>query len=197
MAISPPNAPFTRAQRRNIMIGKVPNKANTPKKVLIRVIIVLLACAVLLAFGRFKRLADEGLIWAIPQEVQDKVDFDKLEDNIDKLQADGYRKRGWGEGERCFVEGPNKDWSAAPGINIEWYTDEQGEHTPLVQAYSQFHLRPWLSSYNNKSGYHFSHAMYIRSEDAVMAINFCSPHYFSGRRQLIEWLDEFCDKYCS
>lgn len=176
------------------MIGKVPSKANTHKKVLLRVIIVLLAWAMMLALGR---LADQGLRWAIPQEVQDKVDFDKLEDNIDKLQADGYIKRGWGEGERRFLESPNKDWSTAPGINIEWYTDEQGEQTPLAYAYSQFHLWPWASSYNNDNGYHFSHAMYIRSEDAVMAINFCSPHYFSGRRQLIECLDEFCDKYCS
>ena len=64
------------------MIGKVPNKANAPKKVLIRVIIVLLVWAVLLAFNLFNKLSDEGLRWTIPREVQDKVDFDKLEDNM-------------------------------------------------------------------------------------------------------------------
>lgn len=178
------------------MIGKVPNKANNPKKVLIRIGIVLLVCAVILAVNQFIKLADKGLHWEISQEVLDKVDFDKLTDNIDKLMADGYRKRGWGEGERRLIESPNNDWSVAPGITVEWYTDEEGAHTPMTGAYSQFHKWPWLSSYNNESGYRFSHALVVMSEDAVIMMYLCSPHYFSGRQQLVECLDDFCDKYC-
>ena len=173
------------------MIGKVPNKANAPKKVLIRVIIVLLVWAALLAFNLFNKLSDEGLRWTIPREVQDKVDFDKLEDNIDKLRADGYWD-GWGERELCFTENPGEEWSTEPFITVQWYTDAEGERVSIAYAHSQFHSWPWPSS-----GYRFAHSLVISSGDASLTMRLQSPHYFSGRQKLVESLDEFCDKYCS
>lgn len=173
------------------MIGKVPNKANAPKKVLIRVIIVLLAWAVMLALNLFGRLAGEGLKWRIPQDVQDKVDFDRLEDNIDKLRADGYWD-GRAEGELYFTEDLDDEWSTEPFITLKWYTDAEGSRVSIAYAHSRLQSWPWPWS-----GYRFTHSLVISSGDASLTMHLKSPHYFSGRQKLVESLDEFCDRYCS
>ena len=72
------------------MLGKVPNKANTPKKLIMRVSIVLLVFALLISLWAYSKLVRGGWAWSVPQELVDRLDFDKLTGSFEDMIADGF-----------------------------------------------------------------------------------------------------------
>ena len=184
------------------MLGKVPNKANTPKKVLIRVSVVLgvmlLVSALVLAKWAYNDLRN-GLDWEIPQEIIDKIDFSKLTDNIDEMLADGFTDTSSDDESRQTRNSYSMMYLdegtyIAPMINVLWESETDGSLSKT--SWLARTSINYLDSFCRKED-KFIQIAYIGKGNGKIWVSWCTPTLFDGRQLVVDCLNDFCDKYCA
>lgn len=166
------------------------------KKLLLQ---ALFSCAVVLLIA-FVSITYGGWSWQLPEDVVARFNFERLTENTERLQADGY-----GE-----ISSPDSDEYSQylylgvlnehtnPVVVIMWYPDVP---TPKVSATAVTRAQ-WgkelLPDGLVKLGYHFVQKVEIWDNNgSYIVIEYFTKTPIGGRQEVIDFLNEFCDNYCS
>lgn len=184
------------------MLGKVPNKANTPKKVIMRVSIVLLVFALLISLWAYSKLVRGGWAWSVPQELVDRLDFDKLTGSFEDMIADGFVDVS-GESDlpvdernSFFVGCVDRSQFATPFVQVLWpRSDADSQSEVICRAKTELQIN--LEGFDFADGNHFYQEVYIKKGSCIMEITWYTPDLFGGRQLVTDYLSDFCDRYCA
>ena len=156
---------------------------------------ILCAVAALIVFYT---LAYRGWNWDLPQSLLSRIDFKQLSENIDRLEADGYtRLNDASIGESSYyVFGRADDENATPMIYV-WCSkdlqDEAGSGEISCKATTSF----TDLSVGNKDHYRFLQEVLIRQDGGRIWMSYYTEKLFAGHQQVIDYLSQFCDRYCT
>lgn len=143
--------------------------------------------------------------WSVPRSLLERIDFDRLIENTDAMLADGYEDATEWSGRNPAIYtvlikkvSPNinvgvfliKDayyselWS---GIRCEggtWYHQTQKMYQS-GDSFIQIDVPPYMSWVD------------VHSDMGHIDINIDAEHPLDGRRWTIDFLNDFCDRYCA
>lgn len=162
------------------MLGKVPNKANTLWKVIMRVSVVLLVFALLISLWAYSKLVRGGWAWSVPQELVDSLDFDKLTGSFEDMIADGFVDRSieselpFDERSSFFVGYADRSQFATPFVQVLWSRNGANLQSEAI-CLAKTELQINLEDFDFADGNHFYQEVYIKKGSCIMEISWYTP----------------------
>lgn len=156
---------------------------------------------VVAALMAFYTLANRGWNWDLPQSLLSRIDLKQLTENIDQLEADGYAcLNGMHTEESSYYWfGRADDENATPMFHVWWAKDLEDEAGLGVVGYKAKTRFIWDLDYSvgNKDRYRFNQEIVIWLDGGTIWITYYTKNLFDGRQQAIDYLSQFCDRYCT
>ena len=143
--------------------------------------------------------------WSVPRSLLERIDFDRLIENTDAMLADGYEDATeWSRRNPAIYTvlikkvSPNIDvavflikdayyselWSGIRCEGSTWY--QQGQTMRRSgDSLIQIDRPPYMNSVD------------VHSDMGHIDINIDAEHPLDGRRWTIDFLNDFCDRYCA
>ena len=176
------------------MLGKVPNKANSPKRTAIRVGVVLIVVCALMALSSYHKLTTDGGRWSPPREVLDRVDFEQITRHFDDMMADGFIDMSH-NAHLAYWLSKSDDGYAAPYIEVYWVDGAKLEDRVTCRASTR--LVRDAERIGESRGNRFRQDLLLENCAARIEIRCYTPDLFGGRQLVTDYLSDFCDRYCA
>lgn len=166
-----------------------------------KVFIGIVGVCIVAVFVIFYTMSNKGWGWRLPQALLDKIDFDKISENVDQLIVDGYTSVASGDSKddepTYYVLGKADDGNAMPMIYVYLENDDGDAATDTIE-YDAHTMFVWNldSAVGNRDQYRFKQEITIRNGQNRIWMVYYTQNLFSGRQQAIDYLSQFCDHYC-
>ena len=166
-----------------------------------KVFIGIVGVCIVAVFVIFYTMSNKGWGWRLPQALLDKIDFDQISENVDQLIVDGYTSVASGDSKddepTYYVLGKADDGNAMPMIYVYLENDDGDAATDTIE-YDAHTMFVWNldSAVGNRDQYRFKQEITIRNGQNRIWMVYYTQNLFSGRQQAIDYLSQFCDRYC-
>ena len=167
-----------------------------------KVFIGIVGVCIVAVFVIFYTMSNKGWGWRLPQALLDKIDFDQIGENVDRLISDGYTNVGSSDSKdgepTYYILGRADGENATPMIYVYWENDTDGSAATDTIEYDAHTMFVWNldSAVGNKDQYRFEQEITIRYGQNRIWMIYYTKNLFSGRQQVIDYLSQFCDHYC-
>ena len=158
-------------------------------------IVLIAAMAVCVIFLK------NGIKWSIPEELIGRFDFDQMNEMIDQMRVDGYNdlSNRNGEQSKYYLLVKADGDSATPLIYLEW--ERNWDNSKIRSLHSCEVKTTYAGNMNgaagNKYGYRYCQEVNITFDRGNIWMIYYTKHLFKDRQLVIDYLDDFCDRYCS
>lgn len=142
-----------------------------------------------------------GLRWSLPEKLLSRFDFDRMNEMVDQMRSDGFSDLSNHLGEQTvyYLFAKADGDSATPLIYLEWKinSDEfQSWHEQYCDVKTSY-VRNVNEAPGNKYEYRYRQEVYVNWGRGRLWMVYYTERLFEGQRQVVDFLYDFCDKYCS
>ena len=159
---------------------------------------VIFSCAVVVLIA-FVSITYGGWSWQLPEDVVARFNFERLSENTERLQADGYGDllspdSGY---PYYYYIGIHNEYTN-PVVFITWYPDVPTRKVSATAVTKARWGKELLLDGQKELGYHFVQKVEIWDNNgSYIVIEYFTKTPIGGRQEVIDFLNEFCDNYCS